>query len=672
MRLTHVRRPFVIAVAIALEGLVLAAASARAEIRLPAILGDHMVLQRGGAAVWGTAMPGSTITARIAGVHATGVADASGTWRVAFGAELAPGGPFDLTLDGDGTVVVHDVLIGDVWLGAGQSNMALPVRVARDGGPPASADECGGLRLFTVERAVARAPLRDVRGAWRVCTPQSAADFSAVAYFFGRDLTAALGVPVGLVVTAWGSTTIDVWRPDAAPTAASPAAGAPAVGGVPFALDVADLRLIPNDPTREPVPIALDTGSDGLGGAWRAYAKAGSTARWEEATDAPRGGRFSGELADPDAWASATTPLRTAKLPVDLTGFARAAFRARGEGEFRLTLGQASITDGDVYASDVIVPGTRWTPYEVALDALKQGGWGVKQPFARDAVTTAGFAISAPPPRARASAFDAMVAPLAPLRLRGVLWYQGEADVLQADAYAAKLADLIGGWREAFRAPLLPFLVVQLPAYGPVAAEPGESRWADLRAAQGTAASLPATAIVTTIDLGDANDIHPKRKAEVGRRLARAALRLDDTRRAGAAATRPVAAPPAATAGADGTVTVRFADSSTATPLATRDGAPLVGFALSGDGHTFRWAGARILDARTVAVQSDDVAAPVAVRYAWADSPVCNLTTADGAPVAPFALAVTRASAPDAATGRSPGASAAPRGSDPPPVPAAH
>ena len=488
---------------------------ARAEIRLPAILGDHVVLQRDRAVLWGTAAPGSTIVARIAGVRATGVADADGAWRIALGDGLVAGGPFELTLDGDGTRVVRDVLIGDVWLAAGQSNMALPVHTASDGAPPASPDDCRGLRFFTVERAASSAPRLDVRGAWRVCTPESAADFSAVAYFFGRDLTAALGVPVGLVVAAWGSTPIDVWRPD---PAAAPAAPGASTDGIPFSLSVADLQLVPADPARAPLPVALEDGAAGLGGAWRAYAKAGSIARWSALAEAPRGGRFAGDLADPDAWASAATALRPGRVPIDLRGFARFTFRARGEGEFRLTLGQASITDGDFFASDVIVPGPDWASYEVPLDALKQGGWGVRQPFARDAVTTVGFTISAPPPHARAAAFNAMVAPLAPLRLRGVLWYQGEADVAQADAYAERLLSLIGGWRATFAAPELPFLVVQLPAYGP-----GESDWARLRAAQAKAAGLPATAVVTTMDLGDATDIHPKRKAEVGRRLAQAA-----------------------------------------------------------------------------------------------------------------------------------------------------
>ncbi|MBY0276607.1 sialate O-acetylesterase, partial [Candidatus Binatia bacterium] len=183
------------AAAVALVALLLAT-TARGNLWLPAVLGDHMVLQQGRAVLWGAATPGRTITAEIAGVTASGVADPHGAWRIEL-RDLVAGGPHDLTVAGDGTLVLHDVLIGDVWLGAGQSNMALAVRTASDGEPPASADACRRLRFFTIERAAAATPLRDVRGRWRVCTPETAASFSAVAYFFGHDLAAALDVPIG-------------------------------------------------------------------------------------------------------------------------------------------------------------------------------------------------------------------------------------------------------------------------------------------------------------------------------------------------------------------------------------------------------------------------------------------------------------------------------------------
>lgn len=632
------------AFAVALLAIALAT-TARGSLWLPAILGDHMVLQQDRAMLWGTATPGRTITAEIAGVTASAVADPRGAWRLALDG-LAAGGPHDLTISGDGTLVLHDVLIGDVWLGVGQSNMSLAVRTASDGRPPATADDCRRLRFFTVERAAAPAPLRDVHGHWRVCTPETAAGFSAVAYFFGQDLTATLDVPIGLVVAAWGATPIEVWRGDAAATGA-PGRDVTSATGVPFELSVADLHLVGVAPALQARPVALPPGSSDLGGDWRARAKPGSTAHWTPVAGEKNAGRFVGELGDPDAWASAVTALRPGRAPVDLREVGSVAFRARGAGEFRLVLGQASITDGDAHASEPIVPGATWTPYEIPLDALRQGGWGVKQPFTRDAVTTLGFAISAPPPRARGVAFNAMVAPLAPLRLRGVLWYQGEADVGHAADYATVLRELVTGWRNAWHDPQLPFLVVQLPGHGARPDPPGDSPWAEMREAQATVTALPATTVITTIDIGDAQDLHPRRKQELGRRLALAAESRVYGRDVTATGPRLERVQHVST----GHLTVVFENGGS--PLATRDGAAPVGFAVSADGRRFAWADARISGPRTVEVWSRDVERPIEVRYAWADDPAANLTNAAGLPAAPFRSPVL--DVPSAAEGASAG-----------------
>jgi sialate O-acetylesterase len=630
-RARHVLRG--VALAAVLLAIVLAT-TARGSLRLPAILGDHMVLQRDHAVLWGTATPGHTITAAIAGVQASAIVDVRGAWHMVLDG-LAAGGPHDLTLDGDGQVVVHDVLIGDVWLGAGQSNMALAVRTASDGAPPASADDCRRLRFFTVERAASAVPLRDVRGRWRVCTPESAASFSAAAYFFGQDLAAALDVPVGLVVTAWGSTAIAVWLGDGGSAAATPPGLTAATGGTPFALSVADLRLVPINRGDATLPIALEPGQGELGGDWRARAKPGSTARWSALGDEPHGAQFSGELADPDAWASATTTLLPGRKPIDLRAIGAVAFRARGNGAFGLTLGQDSIRDGDAYASAPIVAGEAWTPHEIVLDALKQGGWGVKQPFARDALTTLGFAISAPAPQDPGVAFNAMVAPLAPLRVRGVLWYQGEADVARAAEYAGSLRALVTGWRDAWHDASLPFVVVQLPGYGPPAGAAGDSAWAELRDAQATIGALPATTLVPTLDLGDAQDIHPRRKRALGQRLAHAVRQrvydpsVDSTSGSTIGPRLDVAR-----LSPDGRVALTFAD--TGGGLTTRDGTSPSCFALSADGRRFVRADAQLTTPSTIEVSSSAIGMPVEVRYAWADNPVCNLAGGDGLPAAPF------------------------------------
>ena len=610
--------------------LLLGAPVARAELRLPAIVGDHMLLQRGAPVVWGWAEPGRTITVSLAERTASAVAGNDGRWSVTL-PETPAGGPYQMNITGDGTATIGDVLVGEVWLGAGQSNMLVPLRLASDGQPPRAAADCSQLRFFTVERAASALPLRDLGGAWQVCTPATAAEFSAIAYFFGRDLNEALQVPVGLIVSAWGSTSAEVWLPSAVAAQRS-TTGDDAARGIDFELRFSELRLIAKDQTQPSVPIALDGSSEGLGGNWRAVAKLGSSARYVEEVDARPVGEFLGNLADADAWASTSTALRLGHRPVDLSGFAALAMRARGEGEFRVFLDQPS-NAVDTRASVAFHPGKEWTSLQISLDSLQQDDQGTPRTFARNAIATIGFTISAPPPHIPGAAYNAMIAPLRPLRLRGVLWYQGESDTGRPAEYPRMLAGLIDGWREAWRSAALPFLVVQLPGYGKVQPEPGESRWAELREAQQRIATRPATALVTTIDLGDPDDIHPKRKAAVGQRLALAAARLAYARET--IASGPVLAGVTAQ---DGRLRIRFTE--TAGGLVTRDQAPVLGFALSADGREFHWASARIVDEFTVEAWSDAVPQPREVRYAWADDPTCNLSNGAGLPAAPFRATV--------------------------------
>lgn len=600
----------------------LGAPSARAAITLPAVLADHMVLQQDGPVVWGRAAPGSRIAVALGGATASGNAGPDGRWTIAF-RNLPAGGPLDMRFSGDGEVTLHDVLVGEVWIGAGQSNMLVPVASTTDGAHDATRPGDDRIRVFVVESAAAAAPLRDVRGRWTVCTREAIAHLPAVAWYFAHDLRAALGVPVGVVVGAWTGTSIDVWLPSPAAEVAGDATEQ-AARGTPFELSFTQMRLLARDRTALPVPFAIAAGSFD----WHAQATAGSSATFA-AVPGSGAGRFAGVLAGDHARATLGTRLGSDGRFADWTGFAALAFRARGRGSFGLSLTTGSGSDADVRVSRAFDVSREWAQVVIPLDSLQHVGAGRPRALATDAIAALSFGIVPAPPRAPGSAWNGTFAPLAPLRARGVLWYQGEADAGRPARYGELLTRLVRDWRAAWHAPELPFLVVQLPGYRPPPGDAGAGHWAELRQAQRAVLTLPATGVVTTIDLGEPNDIHPAGKPAFGERLALAAERLVYGKAV------PASGPELEQAEVrDRRLRLRFTD--TGGDLAARGGPALVGFELSADGNAFAPANARIVDRATVEVWNDAVPAPVEVRYAWADDPRCNLVDAAGLPAAPF------------------------------------
>jgi sialate O-acetylesterase len=361
--------------------------------------------------------------------------------------------------------VVRDVVVGDVWVCSGQSNMEWPVRLAAHPEDEIAAADHPRLRLFTVKRRMADQAADDVTGSWARCAPGPVAGFSAVGYYFGRELLAKLDVPIGLVHASWGGTPAESW-------------------------------------------------------------------------------------------------MRPAALEAD-------------EG-FRPILERAIPKDSPV----------------------------------RPCVL-----------------FQGMIAPILPATLRGVIWYQGESNASRAVQYRTLFPALIRDWRDAFGAPELPFLFVQLANFGKPEPGPGESDWAELREAQAGALALPATGMAVAIDVGEADDIHPKNKQEVGRRLALAALRVAHGR--DQASSGPVF-DSMTIEGAR--VRLRFRNAGGG--LVAR-GETLDGFTLAGEDRRFVRAEARI-DGDTVIVESPQVPKPAAARYAWARNPAATLAGGDGLPAAPF------------------------------------
>lgn len=460
--------------------LILFAQSASADPTLPAVFGRHGVLQQGmPIAVWGSADPGERITVRLAARSASTVTDEEGRWSVELPA-LKAGGPHVLSVKGRSTIRIKDVLIGEVWVCSGQSNMAWPVRRSRDAKSEIEATDYPRIRLFSVPRRSSLDLQDDVKARWVTCDSTSVAGFSAVAYYFGRELHETLKVPIGLVHTSWGGTPAESWTPTAA---------------------------IQREPSLLPL---LD--------------------QWKQRI----------------------------------------------------------------------------------ADALAKGA---KDPSLHH--------------HHPGNLYRGMIAPLAGLSVRGVIWYQGESNAGRAWQYRTLFPVMIRAWRTVWSLPDLPFHFVQLANFKAVKEEPGDSAWAELRDAQlHTLRTVPDTGMAVTIDIGEAKDIHPKNKQDVGKRLARWALHDQYGKQV-------VPSGPLyrehEIVGAK--VVLRF--DHLGGGLEAREGTTLKGFTVAGEDQVFVPAMARVED-ETVVVFAPEVLHPKAVRYAWADNPICNLENAEGLPASPF------------------------------------
>ena len=611
-----------------------------------------MVLQQGREIhVWGKAAPSERITASLAGHSANATTDASGSWSLYLPA-LPAGGPFTLIIRGKKEIAIKDVLIGEVWLASGQSNMTFSLDGSENGAAEVAQANYSQIRLFTVPKKIALSPQANTLPArWQICTSESAKSFSAVAYFFAREIARKLNVPVGIVESAWPGTTIQTWiapevlRADADLRSvteewdrATPAEKSFAEHALPFNLEFDDFELIPvlGEPTRT-VLSNFDDGTSRLttGGSF-SYS-------WTDAPDAAfelvapgRGAQgFAARVAgflDGAQDSILTANYKLDESAQDLSSYAGIRFWVRGNGSFRFRSKQPTITDYDDYATPVLKATAEWRPITVPFRDLRQDGWGVVKDFTPDTLT--GFSLEcltnveyAPMPVS--GLYEGMITPLLPYGFRGALWYQGEGNALQAHQYRELLPALIQNWRGAFRQKDLEFLIVQLPNHGAIPDEPGESAWAELREAQlMTVQNVPHTGLAVTIDVGDPNDLHPHRKLEVGQRLALWAL--GTIYKAGSEYSGPLYES-MEIHGSE--LRVRFAHVGAG--LEARGESELRAFAIAGADRKFHWAQARI-DGDSVIVSSRDVSSPVAVRYAWGDSPRCNLFNKNGLPASPF------------------------------------
>jgi sialate O-acetylesterase len=630
-----------------------------------------MVLQQGmPVPVWGTAAPGETVTVSFAGQTVRTTADAQGAWRVALKKLSVDSTPHELTIAGTNTLTYKNVLVGEVWLCSGQSNMEMAVKSVRDAQEEIAAANYPMIRMFTVPSKAAATPQARCGGAWAVCSPATVPAFSAAGYFFARKLATDLKVPVGMIHSSVGGTPAEAW------TSAATLRTLPY-----FVKPVADLEQRVREADLPPAEFArrrdealqrhwgdiqswwaqLNTMDPGIKGQFAAPAT--NTASWPTLTCPSHYGtpnvlgNFSGviwlrkEVEIPQAWVGQALTLRLGAVDevddtfvngvkIGHTGFDAPNFW-KVKRVYAIPAAQVTSTrvviavqalnafgEAGLYGPAEEMQLTREGDTQAVSLA---GDWRYNQSLGVDIQTMPRAPLTALPGKSAAdvsSLYNGMIAPLIPYAIRGALWYQGEANAGMPNLYRDLFPAMIRDWRQAWGQGDFFFDFVQLANFQARQTQPSEwASWADVREAQGQALRLPHTAMAVIIDIGDAQNIHPRNKQDVGLRLALPAL------------AKVYHQPVAVYAGPmyrsmrvkNQTVRLRFAN---ADGLLAKGGPP-VGFVVAGTDKIFHVAQAKI-ERDTVVVWSDKVAHPVAVRYAWASNPVCNLFNAAGLPASPF------------------------------------
>ncbi|RPD41249.1 sialate O-acetylesterase [Chitinophaga barathri] len=628
----------------------LSAADAHAQPRLPNIFGDSMVLQRDvPIRIWGTASPGEQVTVSLHHQKKSARAGENGNWQVTLAPEKA-GGPYNLAVTGKKTIILAGVLLGDIWFCSGQSNMEFPVKGwsgVLDADEVVSQALHPQIRLYTVPGNVAALPsLESNEANWRTCSPASIPSFSAVAYFFGRRLQQELNVPIGLINSSWGGTQIESWISYAA-----------------LKQDSHYKTLMQTIPERsmEQLTAARKQKEDEYR---RQLQKnqpdVADSAMWRSAE------------YDHSKWPAMRLPALWEKLPSlsrldGVVWFRKTIFIREEDAGLPAVLQLGKIDDNDQTFLNGLPIGTgvgwnvdrRYTAGAGQLKAGKNviavrvedtgGGGGIWGDSSELFMTVNGHQYSLAgdwaysvqevmhnkngigPNDYPSVLYNGMVHPFGRLNIKGVIWYQGEANANTGYEYRYALPLLINDWRNLFKNGEMPLYFVQLTSFN---ANNGNSNngsaWAEIRESQAAALRVSHTGMAVTIDVGDAKDIHPRNKKDVGERLA--ALALRDTYGKMVMASGPVY---------QSSVTegdrVRIFFSSMGAGLAIQSGSTVLsGFEIAGDDRTFYPAEA-FIDGAQVTVRCSQVAKPVAVRYAWADDAGnANLCNKEGWPARPF------------------------------------
>jgi sialate O-acetylesterase len=622
-----------------------------ANITLPKIFGDNMVFQRNKPIpVWGWGSPNEKITIRFNHQVKTITTDLNGNWKVNLDKESA-GGPYQLVLKGTNTVTIKNILVGEVWICSGQSNMEMPIegwgKVNNYREEIATANY-PQIRHIKIPNTVNTIPQKDISVGdpatfgWKVCSPQTAGDFTAAGYFFARELYNQLKVPIGLINTSWGGTHVETWTSREG-----------FEGSDEFKSMIAQMPVLNLDSLAKVRKEAIMKNIQNLQGSLPAPNEAAS---WSTGID-------------DNAWPQMSLPsLWEQRQLGDLDGvvwFRKAIDILPADAGKGAILELAMIDDNDVtYVNGVKVGETnsynQHRKYLIPAGTLKAGknfisvrvedtggGGGIYGDSAAMKLTVGetiiplagnwkfkteqvyGNTTSVGPNSYPTLLFNAMVNPLIPYAFEGVIWYQGEANAGRAYQYRKAFPLMITDWRKHWNAGDFPFYFVQLASYS---ADNGNSKngstWAELREAQTMTLSLPNTGMAVTTDIGNSTDIHPKNKQDVGKRLAAIAMR--NVYKKDVVCSGPTYQSMKVSGNK---VIISFTNIGEG--LTSKNG-ELKGFEISGLSGQFYPALARI-DGKVVVVESEMVKYPAAVRFGWTDDAGDdNLFNKEGFPASPF------------------------------------
>lgn len=617
-----------------------------ADVSIPYILSDNMVLQRDVPVnIWGWAKPGEKVTVTIGLQKVSAKADKKGDWKVQLKPNQA-GGPFELTIKGKNTITLKNILYGDVWLCGGQSNMEWPLIRSRNWATDKNFTNNPDIRLFYVPKKISLKPLQNTNEAkWEVCSQESAASFSAIGYYFGNNLEAGLNVPIGLINSNWGGTDIETWISlETMYTDKDYKAAIDKIKG----MDLDELQKDAEEQQKK-WQNAISKEDPGIVNKW--YLPEFKTSDWKT-------------MRLPQAWEGAGLPALDG-----VVWFRKEITISAADAGKEVIINLGPIDDSDeTYLNGVKIGKTENKydlprSYKVAAGTLKAGVnvisikvidtggggglWGMdnqvylevggnKIDLAGDWNYKVGLDLPAPKESSSPNSFpsllfNGMINPLLNFPIKGVIWYQGENNAGNYIKYRTLFPTMISDWRSKWGIGDFTFLFVQLANYMEPPQFPQQSTWAGLREAQTMTLSVPKTGMAVIIDIGEAKDIHPRNKDDVGRRLYLAALKVAYGK------DLVYSGPLYKSMNIEGDKVVLDFDHKGSGLVVKDKYGYLKSFAIAGADKKFVWAKAYLTADNKVVVYNEAVKNPVAVRYAWADNPDdANLYNAEGLPASPF------------------------------------